>query len=339
MEESSRTAAEPEQSARDEASYSDRLIRTAGLAANSNGEAGLLSFTKMQALGNDFVVVEEDELDSIVTSSKLFDGWQSGEQPLARALCSRNFGVGADGLIVVRKSDRADCHLGWRYINSDGSPARMCGNGLRCLALWAVRRNWVNPAEFKVSTEIGPVTVQFVDQDRITVDLGEPVLDSKRIPVSGPDRSPVLQEALDVCGLTLLVTSVSMGNPHCVIFDPAVPEKEFAALAEAIQKMPTFPDGVNVEFARVKSRRHVQVNVWERGCGRTLACATGAAATLVAGVLEGRLDRIVRIELPGGSLSVDWSEQDNHVRLTGPARESFYGKVDLAVLLTEGAQT
>lgn len=337
MNKSSRSATGASRSTREETVHSSPRMEAGGACTGETGRK-YLAFSKMQALGNDFVIVSDAALASAVTQSNAFESWQAGQAELARVLCDRHFGIGADGLIVAKPTDRADCQLSWQYINSDGSPARMCGNGLRCLALWAVLNEWVSSLEFSVSTQIGPVPVRFDSADQITIDLGVPILESGGIPVSGQQRSPVLREALNVSGMTLYFTGVSMGNPHCVVFNPSLDCKDYERVANEIQSLPLFPEGVNVEFAKIESRGHVRVEVWERGCGRTLACATGAAATLVAGVLEEHLDRKARIDLPGGSLVVEWSELDNRVRLSGPARMTFSGSVDLAALLTEGAQ-
>jgi len=285
-----------------------------------------LGFAKMQALGNDFVVLDECELAALVPD------WRARTAPLARWLCDRHLAVGADGLIVACAPDRPDCALGWVYVNGDGSASDMCGNGLRCLALWAVERGLARPPAFSIAAAGGPVAVQYLHKGQITVDLGEPVLDSQRIPLAGAPRQPVVREAIDAGGDELAATCLSMGNPHCVIFDPRLPPERFAETAKLIQAMALFPQGVNVEFALAESRAQARVYVWERGCGATLACASGAAAVLVAGVLEGRLERAARIELPGGALAVTWSQEDNRVRLSGPAEESFRGEIPLAGL-------
>jgi len=297
-----------------------------------------LEFAKMQALGNDFVVVSESDLERAGAGGLYSQSADDRLAEIARALCNRHFGIGADGLIVVRDPDRQDCQLGWIYVNSDGSPSAMCGNGLRCVALWAVERGIVNKESFKIATEIGPVAIAFQDRDQITVDLGEPVLDSVSIPVAGPPRKRVLRESVVVEGMTLAITCVSMGNPHCVVFNAHVDPEEYLHLAPLIQSLDIFPEGINVEFALTDSADHAKVFVWERGCGPTLACASGAAAVLVAGVLEGALARRARIELPGGMLNLDWSEADQHVRLTGPAREIYRGTVDLAYVLSEAKE-
>lgn len=297
--------------------------------------ASQLKFSKMQGLGNDFVVIGEDDLRSQRIGADLLLNWEEEAGRLARAICNRHFGIGADGLIVVRSSPRPDCQVGWSYINSDGSPSDMCGNGLRCVALWALERQLVTGKNFAVATAKGPVPVHFEDVDQITVDLGPPILNSQKIPVAGADRDLVLNEPLEVHGKTLSVTCVSMGNPHCVIFEPHLNPFEYDVFAPKIQQLPFFPEGVNVEFVVVENPSCARVFVWERGCGPTLACSTGASAVVVAGVLEKRLARKSRVKLPGGQLEVEWSAEDDHVRLTGPARHSYTGTIDLSQLLVE----
>lgn len=314
-----------------------------GLSAQSKSTASnqdelqdsLLPFAKMQGLGNDFVVISEDDLKSRRLGAELLRNWDKESARLAKAACNRHFGVGADGLIIVRPSPQLDCQLGWSYINSDGSPSDMCGNGLRCVALWALDRQVVNTRHFKVHTAKGPVEVDFQDIDHITVDLGPPILASHLIPVAGDQRPQVLKETIEVAGKSLTVTCVSMGNPHCVIFEPHLNPFEYDLFAPQIQALPFFPEGVNVEFTVVENPHCARVFVWERGCGPTLACSTGASAVVVAGVLERRLERKSTVKLPGGLLEVEWSEKDDHVRLTGPARQSYTGVIDLAHLLSE----
>ena len=306
--------------------------------SRTKARESILSFAKMQALGNDFVVVGQEELTASKLGAELFSGWPEQAAFVAQALCDRHYGVGADGLIVVISPGRDGCELSWSYTNGDGSPSPMCGNGLRCLALWAYQRELVVSRQFRVSTATGPVAVSLADCDQITTELGEPILDSQRIPISGEPRGEVVREPLTAGGQVFAATCVSIGNPHCVIFEPAVSEADYAHYAPRIQSLSAFPEGVNVEFARIVTGQHARVYVWERGCGPTLACASGAAAVLVAGVLEGRLSRESTIELPGGCLQVAWSDQDNKVRLTGPARETYRGQLDLGRLLAEATR-
>ena len=307
----------------------------ASIDALDIGMRNAIAFTKMQALGNDFILVEERELAlNPDGQSLLTDLGQQGAR-LARNICDRRLGIGADGLIIVRKPQNPECSVAWMYFNSDGSISAMCGNGLRCLGLFSVETKLVTSDEFKVETAVGPSTVKVIDQDIITSDLGVPLLASGQIPLSGEHRDSVLKETLSIDGQTLIATCVNVGNPHCVIFNSGLDEEEMRLLAPKIQQLPLFPEGVNVEFAQVTSSSHANVFVWERGCGATLACASGAAAVLVAGVLEGRLTRAVTIDLPGGSLRVWWSDADDHIHITGPAQTVFRGVFDLSLYWTE----
>lgn len=299
-----------------------------------------LPFTKMQALGNDFVFVDEEELASTPLGAQVSANLRQRGAELARRVCDRHFGIGADGLIFVRTTKRPDCQLGWLYFNGDGSISDMCGNGLRCLALWASENKRVSGKEFAIETAIGAVAVIFDGAHSITTDLGEPALSSKLIPIAGSAQDKVVSQVMDIASKEIgskriSVTCVNMGNPHCVIFQSGLTDEEQRAIAPKLQLDPRFPESVNVEFVTVNGRDDASVFVWERGCGPTLACASGAAAVLVAGVLEGRLDRTAKITLPGGSLRVSWSAEDNRVRIEGPASVSYKGVFDLAEFLPE----
>lgn len=293
----------------------------------SSGKSPVVPFNKMQALGNDFVVVAHDDLERCLPVT------QENLSKLARSLCDRHFGIGADGLIVVSRST-GECQLTWKYINSDGSGSDMCGNGLRCLALWSVNRGLAGPGSFSVLTGKGPVHVEFKDENTITTCLGRPYLEPDDIPVRALS-SPVVNHSLSIGDKNVLVTCIGMGNPHCVIFDAPVEQKDYQSFAEQIQSHPFFPQGVNVEFVECLSGDQASVLVWERGCGATLACASGAAAVLVAGVLLNKLARSSTITLPGGDLHVFWSEADSQVRITGPARVSFVGSADISAFVGE----
>lgn len=294
---------------------------------------GRIAFTKMQALGNDFVVVDSRDL-----KMSALDQSDAGLSELARKVCNRNFGIGADGMIVVVPADQNSPDISWKYLNSDGSTSLMCGNGLRCVALYCVQNKLVRKEEnasarFNVITGIGPVAVEFVDCDQITTDLGKPFLDAGAIPVNHGSQ-PVVKHVLDVEGQKVSCTCVGMGNPHCVIFESPVPRQNYEQLAVKLQSHSFFPQSANIEFVDCTAADAASILVWERGCGATLACASGAAAVLVAGVLEKRLSRSSRLSLPGGDLLVSWSEVDDHVRITGPARISFTGSLVPAELQT-----
>ncbi|HEY9784741.1 MAG TPA: diaminopimelate epimerase [Candidatus Obscuribacterales bacterium] len=336
-------------------------------------------FEKIHGLGNDFVVIS---LEHALNAPIVRDALKEGKDPLpelARRLCDRHYGIGGDGLIIgfpLSASSSAppssvaidlqnrflsqfgyaypgssSCDIAWIYINSDGSPSQMCGNGLRCLALWAVERKIVATSIFLVSTRVGPIKVEYKGPSTITVDLGQPILNAQAIPLAGVGDGHFIRKPIAVGSRQYAATCLSMGNPHCVIYmdseslmgsdqkgiDGGAPARfpaHLSSLAPAIQALPLFPEGVNVEFAAAETKDRARLFVWERGCGPTLACASGAAATLVAGVLEGRLDRECEIVLPGGSLYVSWSKDDDRVRMTGPASSAFTGEVDLDHLLS-----
>lgn len=291
-------------------------------------------FAKMHGLGNDFVFVYERDLESaVVKTGAAFSS--PGHGFLAQRICDRNFGIGADGFIVVREPRRTDCQVGWIYYNSDGSHSAMCGNGIRCLGLWVSHYQYLNVSDFVVDTPAGAVPVSVRDQDHITTVIGEPILRSDAVPVGGPSRERVVAEHHTLGGHEYDVTCVSVGNPHCIIFNTGLSKDEKAARAPQIQMESFFPEGVNVEFVEVQDRKHCDVYVWERGCGPTLACASGAASVLVAGVLEGRLDRTAVVRLPGGPLTVTWNELNNKVSITGPARIAFEGHFDVAQYMSE----
>jgi len=275
-----------------------------------------LSFTKMHGCGNDFILVEEAAL-----------GQAPGLPGLARKLCDRHFGIGADGLIVVGSSRRPECKLRWRIFNPDGSEAEMCGNGMRCLALFARERGLVEEDRFGVETLAGVISPAILPDGKVRVDMGIPELRRSRIPMLGPDSEQVVGEELVVEGRSFTITAVSMGNPHCVIFDDSLLDEQFLRFGPKIERDHRFPNGINVEFVHVHTRSHLRVRVWERGAGSTLACGTGACAVAVAGVLNGLAERVVCVSLPGGDLDVTWLEGSGHVLLEGPAEKLFWGQV------------
>jgi diaminopimelate epimerase len=328
-----------------------------------------LPFTKLQGLGNDFVVLDSALLQEFA-GRQVVEQWKQLAPTWARVLCNRNFGVGADGLIVLfdkfaknvkvpdfvqKYPGSEDVRYAWTYTNSDGSWSSTCGNGLRCAALFlqesasAVSTRPVEFAEFVIATSSGPVPVRFVDQEMIETDFGAPVLSGHNIPTSWHTATCVQKSIEITCfnpSYKVAATAVGFGNPHCVIFDDLLgngnsqlsrsDRESLTAVAKNLQANSLFPEGVNVEFATVHSREKVSADIFERGCGWTLACGTGAAATLVAGVLENRLARNCEIVLPGGSAFVTWDEKDNHVRLRGPARVVFRGHFDVKSV-AEGA--
>lgn len=277
-----------------------------------------LEFVKAHGTGNDFVIVDmlRDNLEGVDLAQ------------LAVRMCDRHFGIGADGLILVLPSEKANYRM--RIINPDGTEAEMCGNGIRCLAKYLFDRGMVGDS-MTVETIPGLKAVDVIAKDglgvRFTVNMGIPRLEAEQIPVTGLSGQ-VVRYPLEVDETRFEVTCVSMGNPHCVIFINAddMPMQRLAIqrFGPRIENHPMFPKKTNVEFVQVLNDHEVRIRVWERGAGATLACGTGACAAVVAGVLNGTLGRKATVHLPGGDLLVDWREVGN-VYMTGPAEEVFSG--------------
>jgi diaminopimelate epimerase len=277
-----------------------------------------LSFVKTQGIGNDFIIVDllQTELDNVDLPA------------LAVRLCDRNFGIGGDGLILVHPSDAADFRM--QIINSDGSEAEMCGNGIRCFARYLLERKMAM-TPMTIQTLAGVKTVEFaMDEVRtvgFTVNMGAPRLNADEIPFAG-HSGRIIASPLEVDGTSFDVTCVSMGNPHCIIFVNAADEVPLAELGPKIETHTSFPKKTNVEFVQVIADDEIKVRVWERGAGVTLACGTGACASVVAGVLNGKIGRKTTVHLPGGDLLIDWRE-DGNVYMTGPAEVVFTGDVKI----------
>ena len=275
-----------------------------------------LPFTKMHGCRNDYVVVDALRLAVAAPAA------------LARAMADRRAGVGSDGLLLALPSDCADLRM--RMLNPDGSEAEMCGNGLRCLALFAAARGLVaDPTNMRVETGAGTLAVSVTDMDatgrsaRVTVDMGRPVVERPGLAMHGP-AGRVLEEPLTVDGAVHAITAVSMGNPHAILFVDDVDAAPVTSLGPRIECDAMFPERTNVEFVQVLEPGLVRQRTWERGAGETLACGTGACAVVVAGVLTGRTARTVRVRLRGGELEIQWAA-DDHVFMTGPAEIVFDG--------------
>ncbi len=281
-----------------------------------------MKFTKMQGLGNDFIII--DNLERKIE--------HSGLAALAPRLCRRHFGIGADGLVILGTSERAPFQM--RIINADGSEAEMCGNAIRCLAKYVWERGYLRDLAFDFETAAGLKNVTLILRGRkveaVRVDMGEPVLDSWRIPLSGPPRQAV-NETIALDEEKLCFTAVSMGNPHCVVFMRELENKPWQRWGKALEVNPLFPRRTNAIFVEVKNPETILVKVWERGAGPTLACGTGACAAVVAGVISGDLRPAsdVRVHLPGGILKVNWVKGEK-VYMEGPAEEVFSGEINYA---------
>lgn len=283
----------------------------------------LLEFTKMHGLGNDFIVIEDfdDELDFAPQAVEWF--------------CDRNFGVGADGLILVRSATDTDADFFMLYYNADGRTAEMCGNGIRCFAKYVADHELLPPASAGVRVQtlggVRPISFSRDEEGLVaeaTVDMGAPVLEPASIPVDLAGQS-VLEHPIETAEGVFAITAVSMGNPHAIIWVADVEAAPVHSVGPLIETHPLFPARTNVEFAEVVSADRIRLRVWERGVGETLACGTGACATAVAGALTGRTDREVTIELPGGELQVRW-DAEGIVYMTGPATEVFRGSISVS---------
>lgn len=283
-----------------------------------------LAFVKMHGLGNDFVVMDDlaEELDLAPEAIQWF--------------CDRNFGIGGDGLILVRPATVPGADFFMLYYNADGTTAEMCGNGVRCFAKYVVDHGLVPTDRDEVLVQtlggVKPVAVTRAYDGTLylaTVDMGEPVLKPEMVPTDmrcGTNDDMVVHCPLETDLGTFNVTPISMGNPHVVLWVDDIDTAPVGELGPIIENHPMFPNKTNVEFAQVVGDNRIALRVWERGVGETLACGTGACATAVVGALTLRTDRDVTIELAGGELEIRWAE-DDHVHMTGAAEEVFSGTV------------
>lgn len=274
-----------------------------------------MRFTKMHGLGNDYVYVNcfEERVDNPVE--------------LARLISDRHFGVGSDGLILICPSETADVRM--RIFNADGSEAEMCGNGIRCVAKYAIDHGLSKAKPLNVETGNGVLGIdyQLDTTGRLataTVNMGQPTLRPEEIPVN-LEGEQVVDYPIEILGHNLAMTCISMGNPHAVFFCDNVQAIELERLGPAIENHSLFPNRTNVHFVEVQGSNELTMRTWERGSGITLACGTGACAVCVAAVLTGHSDRSSRVQLPGGTLEISFSSKDNCVYMTGPAVEVFQG--------------
>ncbi len=274
-----------------------------------------MRFTKMHGIGNDYIFVN------------CFEEVVEDPERLALVMSQPHFGVGADGLVLIESSETAD--FGMRIFNADGSEAEMCGNAARCIGKYVYERGLTRKTGLTLETKSGirllELTAEQGKVSRIKVDMGSPELNPRNIAVDLPGEI-VLRHRLQIMGQNWYITCVNMGNPHCVIFVKDPEAIDVATLGPMFENHPLFPRRTNVEFVRVIRRDVLQMRVWERGAGETLACGTGAAAALVAAVLSGLSDRTIQMKLTGGNLELSWNAENNHVYQSGPAEYVFDGK-------------
>lgn len=276
----------------------------------------MIKFTKMHGLGNDYVYID-------AINQKI-----ENESSLAKFVSNRHFGIGSDGLILICKSEIADFKM--RMFNSDGSEAEMCGNGIRCVGKFVYDKGLTNKTTVKIETFAGIKTLILNTKDgkveTARVDMGEPILEAEKIPVISTEK-PVKNLELEAENKKFKFTCVSMGNPHAITIVENTKEFDVEKYGKVLEIDKAFPKKANIEFAQIIDRQNINMRVWERGAGETLACGTGACATAVACNLNGLTDRKVNIELLGGTLNIEWNETDNHVYMTGPAVTVFDGEL------------
>ncbi|MBI5050734.1 MAG: diaminopimelate epimerase [Nitrospirae bacterium] len=305
------------------------IIKKQGRTLNRHKKI-LTGFTKMHALGNDFVVID-NRVAGLKNISRL-----------SKKLCHRKFGIGADQLLLLYNSSIADFKM--RIFNPDGGEAEMCGNGIRCLGkyIWEDKLKTQNsPASLSeagraklknkslsIETLWGIILLE-KKGDLIKVDMGEPVFEAKKIPVQISKSKIIINYPLQIKDKTFKITCVSMGNPHAVIVVKDVASFPVSLYGPVIENHRLFPNRTNAEFIEILNRRNIKMRVWERGAGETMACGTGASASAVASVLLGLSDRKAAIHLSGGKLLIEWPAKNNHVYMTGPAVKVFEGAIEI----------
>lgn len=289
-----------------------------------------IKITKMQGLGNDFIILDYPEYEK--TGLNMSD--------LAKILCNRNFGAGADGMIIPNlKPDTQCCYkdinkpfspdIAWFFYNSDGTTAQMCGNGIRCFAKYAKDKKLVHSNQFSVGTLAGIIVPEILDDGDVKVNMSKPVLKPEDIPFKGEYN---LNYDLQVADKKFTINAVSMGNPHCIIFtDGSEDLLEMARIyGPKIENNPMFPEKTNVEFVKIISKNEIDLRVYERGCGITLACGTGACASVVAGILNNLTENKVKVNLLGGALSIEWKGSKQNLEcdvfMSGPAEYCFFAE-------------
>lgn len=277
-----------------------------------------MKFTKMHGIGNDYVYVNcfQEKVDN--------------PSEVAKFVSDRHFGVGSDGLILIKPSQIADCEMD--MYNLDGSQGAMCGNGIRCVAKYVYDYGIAPKTTLRIATKSGikelNLTVENEKVSLVRVNMGSPILEASKIPVVS-DQSQAVNQPIEVNGHTYYFTGVSMGNPHAVVYLDDVDNLDIEKIGPAFEKHPVFPDRVNTEFVKVIDRKTLKMRVWERGSGETLACGTGACAVAVSSILNNLTEEEVTVKLLGGDLKIHWDRQENLVYMTGPATTVFDGEITL----------
>lgn len=277
-----------------------------------------MKFTKMQGLANDYVYVN------------CFEEKIENPPAVARYVSDRHFGIGSDGLIMINPSEVADFEM--EMYNADGSRGEMCGNGIRCVAKYVYDYGLTDKTQISVETLGGIKYLDLTVEDGkvvlVKVDMGKPELKSDLIPIIS-ENEKVIDEPIEVDGQVYHMTGVSMGNPHTVIYVDDVKNLDLEKIGPKFENHERFPKRINTEFVHCIDRNTVEMRVWERGSGETLACGTGACAVAVASILNNLTDTRVTVKLLGGDLQIEWDREKNHVFMTGPAKVVFDGVIDI----------
>ncbi len=282
----------------------------------------MLKFTKMHGCGNDYIYIDGAR-ERIPAEQK---------PGLVRRLSDRHFGIGGDGVIFINPSDQADFEM--EMYNMDGTRAEMCGNGIRCVAKYVYDKGLTDQTQISV---ISAGRIKYLDlhveNDRVStvkVNMGEPILKACEIPVlAEEEKGEVIAEPIELEGKTYRMTCVSMGNPHAVVFVEDVQDFPLEQVGPGLEKHPRFPKRVNAEFVKILDEETIEMRVWERGTGETLACGTGACAAAVACSLNGLTKDTVTVKLLGGTLQIQWNKAENRVYMTGPATTVFEGEIEI----------
>ena len=284
----------------------------------------MIKFVKMEGIGNDYIYID-------CTQKEL-----KNKSELARVLSDRHFGVGSDGLILIEQSKKADFKM--QIFNPDGSEAEMCGNGIRCVGKFVYDRGLTNKTTLKIETLAGikelKLNIEYESVKSVKVDMGEPILDYKLIPAKdgkiykSKDGIKFYKVNINMNYDLKELTCVSMGNPHGVEFSNNIDKLNIKEVGTLIERDSHFPNKVNAEFVEIIDKNNIKMRVWERGAGETLACGTGACASVVASILNGYTARNVTVELLGGKLDIEWNKENNHVYMTGPATTVFEGEFE-----------
>lgn len=278
-----------------------------------------MKFTKMHGTGNDYVYVN-------AVSENIDDG-----SDLAKILSNRNYGIGSDGLILIKSSDEADFYMD--MYNSDGSKGKMCGNGIRCVGKYVYDKGLTDKENIKIETGSGIKDLKLHIEDgkvtSVTVDMGQVITNPKDIPVIS-DEDEIIDMPIEVGGSIYNITCVGFGNPHAVVFVDDTQDVKVEEIGPLFEHHEIFPDRVNTEFVTVVSKDRIDMRVWERGSGETMACGTGACASAYASIRNGKTDNKVTVSLLGGELIIEYDESLNKIYMTGPAVTVFEGEIDLA---------